>query len=271
MYLGIDIGGTKTIVATLSETGEITASQRFPTDQDYNQFLADLSSNLQQLDLSQVKYACAGVPGLLEREKGLVISLGNLPWRNMPIHQGISEVLGDEVSLIIENDARLAALSEAQLVKDRYPVALYVTVSTGIGGGLIENGRIVKALQDTEMGKMPLWFDGEYRHWEDFAGGRGVVTAFGKKAEEITDPAQWQELAERLAAGFGPVCSTLQPAVIILGGAVGAFADKYSQQLLEILAERLHSNVRQPQEIIAAQRPNEAVIYGCYDLIKQAI
>jgi glucokinase len=268
MYLGIDIGGTKTLVATLSEAGEIQDSRRFPSNHDYAQFLRDLDDNLKQLKLEGQFRACAGVSGLLDRQAGTVHALGNLPWHDKPIRDDISRLLGG-VEVLIENDSRLAGLSEAQLVKDNHDDVLFMTVSTGIGGAFIQNGRIARALQDTEMGKMPLWHNGEYVHWEEFAGGRGVVNRFHKKAAEITDPDEWREIGENLAHGLGAVCSVLQPEIIILGGSVGKHADAYSPAILEFLSQHLHPVVRQPKAILAAQRPDEAVIYGCYDLAKQ--
>ena len=251
MYLGIDIGGTKTLVATLSDSGEITESRRFPSSHDYDQFLSDLDENLKQLTLEDGYRACAGIAGLLDRRAGTVHALGNLPWHDKPIRDDISKLIGG-TELIIENDSRLAGLSEAQLVKDTYSDVLFMTVSTGIGGAFVQAGRIARALQDTEMGMMPLWHDGEYVRWEDFAGGRGVVSRFHKKADEITDPAEWREIGENLAHGLGAVCSVLQPEVIILGGSVGKHADSYSPFIMEFLAGHLHPVVRQPKAILPA-------------------
>jgi glucokinase len=268
MYLGIDIGGTKTLVATLSDAGKILESRRFPSSQDYDQFLRDLDTNLKELQLEGDFRACAAVPGLLDRAAGTVHVLGNLPWRDKPIRDDISGLIGGR-RVLIENDSQLAALSEALRIKDTYTNVLFLTISTGIGGNLVENGRLVTALLDTEIGKMPLLHEGRVTHWEDFAGGRGVVRRFNKKASEITDPEEWRQVGEAIAYGLGAACSVLQPEAIILGGSVGAYAGKYSDVILAYLAEHLHPVVRQPKAILAAQRPEEAVIYGCYELLKQ--
>jgi glucokinase len=268
MYVGIDVGGTKTLVAKLSDDGQIIDSRRFPSSHDYSQFLHDLDDSLQALQLEASFRCCIGLPGLINRQTGIAHSFGNLPWRDVPIRDDISRLVGGQ-TVIIENDARLAGLSEARLIKDKYDNILFLTVSTGIGGALIQDGKIVRALEDTEVGKMPLLHDGDYVHWEEFAGGRAVVTHFHKPASEITDPAQWREIGENLAHGLGALCSVLQPEVIVLGGGVGQYADHYSPVILEFLAKHLHANVRQPQAILAAQRPDKAVIYGCYDLAKQ--
>ncbi len=268
MYLAVDIGGTKTLVALLSDDGQIVEQRRFPSDHDYDAFLRNLEDNFKRLSPAEgALTGCVGVPGLITRDTGIVHALGNLPWREKPIRNDIAQICNAE--LIIENDARLGGLSEAQLVKDEYQDVLFATISTGIGGALIKNGRIVTALQDTEFGKMPLLFEGHYTNWEDFAGGRGIVEAFGKQASEITDPADWRVIGERLAYGLGVVCSTLQPEVIILGGSVGVQASKFDPVIMEFLEKHLHPVVRRPKAVIPAQRPDEAVVFGCYDLAKQ--
>jgi predicted NBD/HSP70 family sugar kinase len=267
MYVGIDIGGTKTLVAKLSDDGEILQNKRFPTNHDYDQFLKDVAANFAELGMSKPFHCCVGIPGHLNRADGIVYALGNLPWKNKPIRDDIANIV--EQSVIIENDARLAGLSEAQLVKDQYQSVLFATVSTGIGGAAIYNGKLVKFLQNIEMGKMPLLHDGKYELWEDWAGGRTLQPRFGKQAFEITDPAEWQSIAEYLAYGFGPACSIIQPEVIILGGSVGKQADKYSSYIMDWLDANLHAVVRRPAAILAAQRADDAVIYGCYDLAKQ--
>lgn len=269
MYVGIDIGGTKTLLATLSAQGEILETKRFPTDENYEQFLADLRDNFAQLQTTKPFHCCVGVPGLLDREAGIVHSLGNLPWRDKPIKHDIAAIVDQPV--IIENDARMAGLSEAQLVKTTHDTVLFETVSTGIGGAVIQNGRIVEVLRDIETGKMPLFHNGKFIDWEDFASGRNVVERYHKQAYQITDPAQWHEIGELLAYGLGPVCAIIQPEIIILGGSIGKHADKYSDVIADWLDANLHPNVRRPQKIIAAQRADDAVIYGCYDLLKQVL
>lgn len=268
MYVGIDIGGTKTLVATLSDDGQIIDSRRFPSDKDYQQFLRNLDKGVHELQLDEKFYCCVGIPGHIDREAGVAHALGNLPWHEVPIRDDISKLIGGQ-PVLIENDARLAGLSEAQLIKDTYRDVLFLTISTGIGGAFIQNGYIARALQDTEMGKMPLMYNGEYINWEEFAGGRAVVKRFNKQAHEIANPEEWQGIGENLAPGMAAVCSVLQPEVIVLGGSVGKYADHYSGVIMDFLAGNLHPVVRQPRAILPAQHSDQAVIYGCYVLAQQ--
>ncbi|HSW37182.1 MAG TPA: ROK family protein [Candidatus Saccharimonadales bacterium] len=267
-FLGIDIGGTKTLLATLSEDGHILQSRHFPTPQSYEEFLHELTSNLQELEVTDAKACCIGIPGHIDREKGVVFALGNLPWRDKPIRDDVSDLISGK-KVIIENDARLAGLSEAQLIKDQYKSVLFLTISTGIGGALIEDGQIVNALRDMEMGLMPLWHGDGFVYWEKFASGRAVVEQFGKKAADIEDPETWHKVADNIAYGLAAVCSVLQPEVVVLGGSVGAHADKFGNFVKDFLTQHLHPVVRQPKAILPARRPAEAVIFGCYELLKQ--
>lgn len=268
MYLAVDVGGTKTLVAVLDESANIVEQNKFSTPKDYDEFIAELDKSVASLTTNALSSCVVGVPGLLERDKGVVLALGNLPWQNKPIKADITKIIGG-LPVIIENDARLAGLSEARLINETYKKVLFLTVSTGIGGALIDNGQIVTALQDTEMGKMPLLFDGQMQPWEEFAGGRSIVTRLGKRADDITNPEDWRKVADGIAYGLGVLCSILQPEAVVLGGPVGAHADKFSADLSSILNGRLHSVVRRPKAILAAQRPSEAVVYGCYDLARQ--
>ncbi len=267
MYLGIDIGGTKTLVAVLSDEGKIVQEAKFSSNHDYQTFLSELGNELQKFDLSAVTACCAAVPGLLDREKGIEIALGNLPWINQYIMRDISQLING-LPVLIENDTRLAGLYEARLLKDEYEKVLYFTISTGIGGALINKGGIVRILQDTEMGKSPLLHDGKVQHWEDFAGGRGVVSKFGKKASEINDPEAWKIIGKNIGYGVAVMCSVLQPEAVVFGGGVGAYADKFIPTVKAYLDDNLHAVVRHPKALLTAKLPEEAVIYGCYELAK---
>lgn len=268
MYLAVDIGGTKTLVASFSAEGELLQTDKFPTPKDYEEFILNLAETVTKMTTENVIAMGVAVPGLLNREKGIVYALGNLPWSNKPIRDDISSKLGN-IPVIIENDAKLAGLSEAILLQDTYRDVLFATVSTGIGAAFIQEGKLVRALQDMEMGKMPLMHEGVLEHWEDFAGGRGVVEHFKKRASEITDPKDWELIGTNIAYGLAAGCSILQPEAIVLGGGVGQFADKFSGVILEYFDQHLHSVVRKPKAILAAQRAGEAGVYGCYEIVNQ--
>lgn len=267
MYLAIDIGGTKTLIAVFGADGNILEQARFPTPVEYEHFLETLAQTVEKLTTKEFTKTAIAVPGLLDLKAGKVINLGNLPWRNRPIRQDIATALGG-LPVSIENDSRTAGLAEAILLKGQYRKVLYLTISTGIGGALLDNGRIVSTLRDTEMGKMPLVFEGATLHWEDFASGRSIVERYGKQASEINDPKLWEEIGERIAYGVGIVCSVLQPDAIVFGGGAGKYAEHFKKPVAEYLRANLHAVVKQPRALLAAQHQENGSIYGCFELAR---
>jgi predicted NBD/HSP70 family sugar kinase len=168
----------------------------------------------------------------------------------------------------IENDAKLGGLSEALLVHKKYKKVLYLTVSTGIGGGIIIDGKIDQDLVDSEVGHMVLPFEGQLTKWESFASGKALVDRFGKKAMDLEDRKAWQEYSKDLALGIFQILAVIQPDVVIIGGGVGAHFDKFGEDLKKAL-KNLENDMVEIPPVIAAKRPEEAVIYGCYEYIKQ--
>ncbi|HEU5004942.1 MAG TPA: ROK family protein [Candidatus Saccharimonadales bacterium] len=268
MYLAVDIGGSKTLLAVFDKHGQIIKEQKFPTPKDYQEFLATLISAATALKPDPGFAAIAvAAPGKIDRKSGVALDFGNLPWHDVNLKTDLEPVAG-YAPVFIENDANLAGLSEALLVHNQYKKVLYLTVSTGIGDGIIINGIIDPDFADSEPGQMVLEHKGSLQKWEDFASGRALKEKYGKKASEIDDPAIWKEFVKGLAQGIGELVATLMPEVIIVGGGVGAHFDKFGSFLADELKLYENNMVKIPP-IIEAQRPEEAVVYGCYDLIKQ--
>ena len=267
MYLGIDIGGTKTLVATLSDDGQIVDRVKFATPDDYPTFLENLKQNLASLPDKDFDYCGIGMPGIIDRDKNASTwGGGNLSWNNSPIAKDVSEMAGCQV--IVENDANMAGLSEAKLVKDHYRTALYITLSTGIGSGFVIDGRLDPNTLNAEVGHMIYPFDNGYLTWEKMASGGTIVEQYKQRADEITDPEIWKAICERIAIGLVNLSAALTPEVIILGGGVGAHLDRFKQYLDEPLARLAPNGVSVPP-ILQAQHAEEAVLYGCYELARQ--
>jgi predicted NBD/HSP70 family sugar kinase len=169
---------------------------------------------------------------------------------------------------VVENDAKLAALSESRLLKDKYSVVLYITVSTGIGIGLVVDGKIDTNVGDGGGRALLLEHKGKMMSWEDFASGRAIVERYGKKAADITDEGTWRAIARDLAKGFIQLIAMLEPEVIVIGGSVGVYFDKYGKLLTEEI-KKYHVPLLSMPVIKQAGRPEEAVVYGCYDLASQ--
>lgn len=265
MYAAIDIGGTKTLIAVFDEKGKVIEQTKFPTPPDYTDFSGKLAKNVADLSTKEFQAFCVAAPGFLDRKNGIVQNCSNLPWVDVPLLHDIEKVI--HAPGILENDTKLAALSEA-LNHKKYQHVLYITISTGISGGLIIDGVIDPAFQDMEIGQMLLEHHGELKRWEEFASGKAIVANFGKKASEITEDKDWYIIARNIAIGLIDVIATLTPQVIIIGGGVGTHLPKFKARLDEQLKIYENPMLRIPP-IIQAKRPEEAVIYGCYELVKR--
>jgi glucokinase len=267
MYLAIDVGGTKTLLAVFNREGKIVHEHKFPTNKSYERFLADLEAAIEtELKKYKITYCCCAMPGKIDRTRGVVQHLGNLKWENVPIKDDLHNVLG--IPVLVENDANLAGLYEALLVHSKYKKVLYLTISTGIGDGIIIDGKIDPNFADSEPGHMVMKHDGKMEKWQDFASGRTLVQHYNKKAKDLNDAGAWEQFAKNVAQGLDELIAVLQPQIVLIGGSLGTYFHKYGDLLVKELTKYQNAMVDIPP-IVQAKRPQEAVVYGCYDFIKQ--
>jgi len=266
MYLAVDIGGTKTLLAAFDESGQAVKEIKFPTPEKYDDFLSELENQIKELDVEDFQAACVAVPGRIDRDHGRIISCGNLGWKNESIQAEVEDLIHAPVA--IENDAKLAGLSEALLIIKEFKKTLYITISTGIGVGLIINGVIDTSIGDRGGKGVLLEHNGKIMPWEDFASGRAIVSKYGKKANEITSQDDWKAIVKDLSLGIIDLNAILEPDVIVIGGGVGASFGKFGRLLVEEI-KQYETPMQSIPPIIGAKRPEEAVIYGCYELVKE--
>ncbi len=178
MRLGIDIGGTKVAFALGREDGEIVARWRRPSEpsgssaSDLRRMAEDARRLLKQAEVSldQIEAVGVSVPGPLDRERGVVLHPPNLMgWGAVPVRDTLARELGCPVML--ENDANAAALAEWRFGAGRAVEGAradarqhldYLTMSTGVGAGLVLGGRIHRGRQGLagEVGHAPVEWDG---------------------------------------------------------------------------------------------------------------
>lgn len=261
MLLTVDTGGTKTLVTYFEESGKPAQEYRFPTPKDPDEYLATLLECIHDhFDVTdRLDAVVIGVPGMVKND--VALWCGNLGWENFALGEQLSKMLG--VPVWLENDANLAGLAETRALRTPVETSLYLTVSTGIGSGVIVDGRIDKALSQSESGHMLLEYDGRLREWESFASGRAIHHTYKAYARDIHDPKTWRHIADKISRGLLVLIPVLQPDVIIIGGSVGTYFDQYDHELTKLLRERLAPHIAVPK-IRQALHPEEAVIYGCY-------
>lgn len=267
MYLAIDVGGSKVLLATFDTKGAIKKQHKYPTPKDYQEFLKSLTIESQNLKLSELHAIGVGIPVTsFERDSGLARTFGNLPWKNVHVGRDIERLFS--APIIVENDAKMAGLSEAVLLKSKYSKVLYVTISTGIGTSLVVNLSIDTAFGDAGGRAMILPHNGKYMPWEEFASGSAIVRRYHQLASEIEDENTWTKISRDLSIGLIELIALTQPEVIVLGGSVGKYFYKFRSPLIAELKKTSTPLIHLPV-LIGAKRAEDAVIYGCYYLASE--
>lgn len=255
MILAVDTGGTKTLLAKFSDGGEMMESTKSPTPQSYYEYMDILKGQIAAIGVDDLRAISVAVPGVVEDDT--VIWLGNLNWQNPKIAEELKSSFG--VPVVMENDANLAGLSESEGLVGKI---LYVTISTGIGAGIVEDGQISKGLKNFEPGHDKYEYDGKVMEWEDFASGKAIFERFGKPGSEITDEKALREVSKRIAVGLVPVIKNIEPNTVVIGGSMGVYLDRYLEYLKQdVMGQLLGGTI---PDITKARHPEEAVVYGCY-------
>lgn len=253
MYLAIDIGGTKTLIALYSRRGRVIRRRKFKTAQGYRTYVQDLSRYLNDFRRFRIHSVVVAIPGSVQENYS--VSFGNRNWDNIDLYTPIKNLFN--VPIYFENDANLGALSEAYHLPGR---TVFLTFSTGIGGGIIEKNRILPESRGFEPGHKIYQYNGENKEWEDIAAASAIENYYHiDYATNIRKKAALEDIARRVYLGLPDIVNEYHPDTIILGGPLGRIFKLY----VKYLPSDLKVKYRRPK------RPNESVIYGCYILARQ--
>jgi glucokinase len=206
--IGIDIGGTKLATVVADKDGNILQKVRKPTESEKGPrhavqlLLAMVDEVIDLAELRREDIAGIGVScgGPLDTKTGIIYSPPNLPgWDALPLKEMIESEF--HIPTVIENDANASALAEARFGGGRgYDYVLYMTMSTGIGGGIVANGEIYHGANDSagEVGHQillpdgPLCGCGQYGCLEALCSGPAIAR---RAQEAITDQPHTKILA----------------------------------------------------------------------------
>jgi glucokinase len=287
LTIGVDVGGTKVAAGVVDVDGTILAQARRPTPStsppDVEKTIADLVLELGAGH--DIEAVGIGAAGFIDADRATVLFAPNLAWRNEPLRDEVAKLVG--LPVVVENDANAAAWGEYRFGAGQgEDNMLCVTVGTGIGGGIVMDGRLYRGRFGigAEFGHLQVVPDGrrcgcgQRGCWEQYCSGRALLheareiadvqKGYGKRllelgdgrpegieAPEVTtaaregDPAAlacFEEVGTWLGQGLADLASSFDPAVFVIGGGVADAGELLLAPARRVYAERLTGTAYRP-------------------------
>ncbi|MGI6215617.1 MAG: ROK family protein [Christensenellales bacterium] len=287
-YGALEAGGTKMVMGILNERMEIIRSTACATRAP-EETMKDILSFFEGEQLDAMGIATFGPVNLDKNSEdyGSITSTPKLAWRNYPLYKAIKDALN--VPTLVDTDVNAAALAEATMGAAKgLENILYVTVGTGIGGGLLVGGRLVHGMLHPEWGHIPLSRSKDdplqrgicpYHALclEGLASGPSIQARWGMPAKDIPeDHMAWDLESYYLAQLCITALMTVSVERIVLGGGVmhqEVLFPKIRAQFKEMLGDYLqHPMIERLDELIVppALYPNSGLV-GAGLLAKNAL
>jgi glucokinase len=231
IYIGLDIGGTKLMAAAADTNGQLLRRVRASTPLALDAGLARLEAMVAEVAEGQPIAAIgAAIGGPLDVLQGVVSPLHQPQWRDVPLKAIMERRWG--CPFFVDVDTSVAALGEYALGGAPVARLLYLTLSTGMGGGFVVDGQIYRGAQagHPEVGHQSINFRcahpervacecGAPDCLEALVSGNAIRRIYGIPAEELPAEA-WAEVAYNLGQGLRNLATIYLPDTIVLGGGV---------------------------------------------------
>lgn len=311
--IGIDVGGTNVKIALVDSNGKIGYSNTIPTraEMGYEYTINNMKQAIRDL-LAETKLSAKdiegigfGLPGQVDFKSGIVRLITNIPgWVEIPLAKMIEDEF--HIPTRIDNDVRCAALGELNFGAGKGCQNLIcITVGTGIGSGLIVNGKLVRGAANAagEIGHIklqmhdgPICGCGDTGCMEAFASGPAIVAmaedyikggkstkfremangnditpfivAEAAKAGDAVARRIFTRMGEYIGIGMASVVNLLNPERIIVGGGVADAGDILMTPLKETIKKRAMKIAGETVEVVPAQLGNTAGVIGASLLIE---
>jgi glucokinase len=276
-YIGVDLGGTNVRTLLVDESGKTYSEVKDNTESEKgpDYVCAKIIRQIENLDtsvcggLQSVSGIGIGVPGPVDTVNGVMIMATNLPgFENYPICNKIADRFN--LPVFIDNDANVAGLAEAMLGAGKgYPTVYYVTISTGIGGAFIVEGKLVSGGRGHagEIGNIIVKNNG-YKHGTLNPGaveGEASGTAITRKGRELLGKDKVShagdvfrlaaegdliakgivdECVSQLASMFADIAHTVDPHCFVVGGGVMKSKEYFLDTLVKQFTTKIHDGMR---------------------------
>jgi len=312
---GVDLGGTKIYTVLASSRGEVLAERKIPTEAEkgLQHVIARILESVEQVKRDappsfRLRALALGAPGPLDSSRGIIHFAPNLNWHNVPIRAILEEKTGFRV--LLDNDANLAALGEHLYGAGRgADNMVFITISTGVGGGLILDGKLYRGSAGGagEIGHMtvlpggPRCSCGNRGCLEALSSGTAIARAAGKLVaggggQEILaaaggDPGKISAAvvaaaaaqgvpgavsiiagaARYLGIGVANLVNLLNPSHVVLGGGVMAAGELIWEGVRREVRARSLAAARLGLRLVPAELGGRAGAMGAVALALQAV
>ena len=279
--LGIDVGGTKVEIASVVD-GNPLEPMRTPTELSDSGALLDgieaLARKVIERDGAPVAIG-VGVPSQIDFATGTVVSSVNIPLEGVPLRDELQKRF--DMPVFVDNDANVAALAEADVLTAQN--LLMLTLGTGVGGGVIIDGKIFRGAsgRGAELGHMVIDANGRKCPGrtcpntgciEAYCSGTALERAAGRPARDVEADARagdaealgcFEDLGRWLGVGFANFVNIFEPEQIVIGGGFGAScSDLFFETAIEEGRRRALPAGYERVQFSLAKRGNEAGVIG---------
>jgi glucokinase len=269
--IGVDLGGTKVTVGLV--LGEEIVEKKYaliPQNTDDWRILADLIKNLISqifFEYTDIKGIGIGVPSILDRDKGIIYEVQNIPsWQE--VH--LADILREEfdVPVFLDNDANCFALGEYYYGEGKnIDNMVGITIGTGLGAGIISRGSLLADANggSGEFGMIP------YKEGilEDYCSGKFFKKNYNKNGEELMFAAEkgsvealraFESFGYHLGNAIKIIMYAIDPQKVIIGGSVVKSAKFFNNSLLKSVNEFAYKKTLENFEILYSKRDDIAVL-----------
>ncbi len=303
LTIGIDFGGTSVKLAVVFQSHIIDHAPPIATQEfdGHDELISEIVRSVEDLRARHPNIAAVGVgmPGFVDFEKGLVINLTNVRgWAEVPLKKILEEKIG--LPVWVDNDANCMAIAEWKCGAGRgFRHVLFVSLGTGVGGGVIANGQMIRGAcyGAGEFGQSSIDYQGLPGNYgnlgalEKYVGNREITAsahaayaAVGilKSLDDCSPAAlaaaahqgdliasdQWNEIGRKLATAVMNGCWLLNPEAIVIGGGVARAGALLLEPFKKYLFAQLSGNFKDQLRIMPAAFGHEAGVIGAAALAR---
>jgi glucokinase len=285
--IGVDLGGTKILAGIVDRDGTVERRREWPTPvESQDELLGGLANAVDDVLADDVAAIGFGIPSTIDQRSGKAVASVNIPLADLDLRAWMRERFGLPVG--IDNDANAATLAEwAHGAGRGTRHMVMLTLGTGVGGGLILDGRPYRGAigAGAELGHMVIDLDGPrcqgvctgHGHLEALASGHAATLAAQEQFGPATDAHRLVRLASegdraavdllaefgrRLGAGIGSLVNIFNPELVVVGGGFSAAGDFLLGPARDVVAREALSPGRELVRIVRAELGTAAGLIG---------